>query len=58
MEKARDAIESIEPSELHNWIKQLPEIVAEKERAETLVLVFVVERLKEVNHADRNIGQF
>ncbi len=46
VETVREAIDSIEAVEIENWLHQLPEIAAEKEPADVLVLVFVVERLK------------
>ena len=48
LESVREAIDSIDNSELQNWLQRLPETVVEKEPADVLVLVFVVERLKEV----------
>ncbi|WP_456469067.1 hypothetical protein [Archaeoglobus sp.] len=48
LEKAREAVNSIKPSELQKWMQRLPKAVVEKEAADVIVLVFVVERLKEV----------
>ena len=43
VETVRREIESTE--ELQNWLQQLPEIAVEKEPADVLVVVFVIERL-------------
>ncbi len=48
LESVREAIDSIDNSELQNWLQRLPETVVEKEPADVLVLVFVIERLREV----------
>jgi len=46
VEAVRREIESTE--ELQEWMQGLPEIAVEKEPADVLVLVFVIERLREV----------
>jgi|GEM_PF-5229993 hypothetical protein len=48
LESIREAIDSVNTAELQNWMQQLPETVVEKEPADVLVLVFVIERLREV----------
>ncbi len=48
LEKARETINSINPTEIQKWMQRLPKTVVEKEAADIIVLVFVVERLKEV----------
>jgi hypothetical protein len=43
----REVLSSME-TELQSWLKNIPEVAAEKESAEVLVLVFVVEKIREV----------
>ncbi len=49
LESIREAIDSVNTAELQNWLQHLPETVVEKEPADVLVLVFVIEWLREVN---------
>ena len=50
VEAVRREIESTE--ELQNWLQQLPEIVLEKEPADVLVVVFVVERVSDRENSE------
>ena len=49
VEAVRREIESAEETELQEWMQGLPEIALEREPADVLVVVFVVERVSTEN---------